>query len=839
MIHLDIYAYRVTLGRSHVLNQYEVFLGKGHRGIMIRVSGVSGYMKKILSILLVGMCVLILTSCFGAREQGKDNMLSIIQTDNYNATINANGTLTFTDKTGNAILDSSPQFYFDYGDKSVRDVSLTNPSFEADSNSDGIPDGWTVDKTYIRQSDERVSDGKKSLKFNMTAADAAPRQCYSPFMEIHKDSSYSINLDVYVNSFTSGTVSIITYGYSSADGTGNYNSSLSTLVPTTNIRSWNTLSFDWNPPFDAQSFKCCLYSENKTIATIFFDNLKVSEVTKNYQSNGDNITTNVVTSGNDVTITATDDTNSSITVAHKYELNKHLPNIKYTATLVYKKDVIVAEERFDFKVPQLPRSIMKRDMQFEKFDQKKREYYSDLYSPKVVKFDNGLSFLDDDTMQSMRLRAIGKTSQCSFYSDNQVNHPFKYYVKNGAGNKADISSQSRKIGDSYTSSLTFSVSPGTTPESLIKTRQPYGYHAVLVLTNHADTEKTETINAIAYGTEDTTSPDYGSKGIVGRGLGWTKSVFVAWQNAPYNDLNDAGFKSLHDQLYKDRVEIIANTITDDTDTRTEVENGLKRLSGYGARNWIDADAANGTKNWEDIASQGTIKGDANYILDLLDAQGYEYAWSYIDMTISGYDLNMLNPSVVGANTSFFYYNNRIDDDPSNNTRIYLWSTLNTKKKPELYYTNANVDSLISQRGVHIGHEYMGGLATENHAWYVNPSNGKISIFPAFDDELAYIASKRDAGLLWTPTMAEFGDYLKLQKSVSISFISSGTYKVTNNNSESINGLTLLAESNVVSVNLDGRALSLSGGSYNGNEVILPTLSPGQTVVLLISYRTQP
>ena len=796
-------------------------------------------MRKQPGILLIMAGILVLTSGTGAPEQGKDKPLSTIKADNYIATINANGSLTFTDKDGNAILDSSPQFYFDYGDKSVRDVTLTDPSFEADSNSDGIPDGWTVDKTYIRQSDKHASDGNNSLKFSMTAADNKTRSSYSPFIAINKNSQYSINLDVYVESFTAGSASVQIYSYNSADGTGAGNSILRTPVPTTNIGSWNTLSFDWVPPFDAQSFKILLSADNNTIATTYFDNLKVSEITKNYQSNGANIVTNIVTFGNDIAITATDDTNSSVTVAHKYELNTHSPNIKYTETMHYKKDVIVTEERFDFTVPASAGLIMTRDLKLVEFNRIKRDYYTDLYSPRVVKFRNGISFLGDDSMQSMRLRATVTASQVSFYVDNQLNHPFKYYVKNGGGDRTDISAQSRRIGDGYISSVAFSISPGTIPGALVKTRQPDGYDAVLVLTNHAGSESTATVNAVAYGTEDTSDPAYGTQGIVGRGIGWTKSVFVAWQNTPFNDLNDEAFKSLHERLYRDKVEIIGNTITADTDTRTEVEAGLQRLSQYGAKNWIDADAANGTNNREDIASQGTLKGDVNYTLDLLHAQGYEYAWSYIDVTSTGYDLNMLNPSAVGANTSFFYYNNRIDDDPADNARIYLWSTLNTKRKPELYYTSANIDSLISQRGVHIGHEYMASAASENHTWYANPANGKIEITPTFDSELAYIASKRDAGLLWTPTMSQFGNYLKLQQNVLISNIGGGAYRVINNNPESISGLTLLAEEDATSVNLDGKALSLSGGSYKGNKIILPALSPGQTVILSIIYRTLP
>jgi len=796
-------------------------------------------MKKRTGIFIITAGILILASCAGAPQQGKDSPPSAIQTDNYTAIINDNGTLTFADRDGNVILNGSPQYNFDYGDKSVKDVPLTNPSFEADDNRDGIPDGWTVDKTYIRQSADHASAGNMSLKFNMAAADNKTKSSYSPFIEIPVNTSYSVKLDAYVESFSSGTAYIVTYGYPSADGTGSSNSNLWTRVPTTNIGSWNTVSWDWTPAFDARSLKFQIYSDNATVATILFDNLKVSQTTKIYQSNGDNIAANVFTLGNDVTITATDDTNPSVTVAHKYELNTRSPDIKYTATLTYKQDVTVNEERFDFAVPASTGLIMTRDLQFAEFSKVRREYYSDLYSPRVVKFRNGLSFPGDDSMQSMRMRATVAASQVSFYSDNQFNHPFKYYVKDGGGDRTDLSAQARKTGDSYTASVAFSISPGILPGSLVKMRQPDGYEAVLVLANFAGSEKTATVNAVAYGSEDTAAPGYGAKGIVGRDLGWTKSVFLSWQSAPYDDLNDQGFKALHDRMGRDGAEITGNTISADTDTRAEVKVGLQRLSQYGAKNWIDADAANGTTNLEDIASQGTIKGNINYTLDLLDALGYEYAWSYIDMATAGYDLNMLNPTVVGANTSFFYYNSRIDGDPSDNAKIYLWSTLNTKKRPDLYYTGGNIDKLISQRGVHIGREYMAAPASENRTWYVNPIGGKIEVAPVFDSQLAYIALKRDAGLLWTPTMAQFAGYLKLQQNIRIGSVGGGDYMVTNNNTVPIEGLTLLAEKEAGSVSLDGKELSLSSGSYMGNKIILPVLSPGQTTLLSISYRALP
>jgi len=134
---------------------------------------------------------------------------------------------------------------------------------------------------------------------------------------------------------------------------------------------------------------------------------------------------------------------------------------------------------------------------------------------------------------------------------------------------------------------------------------------------------------------------------------------------------------------------------------------------------------------------------------------------------------------------------------------------------------------------------MAAPASENRTWYTNPASGKIEVTPSFDAELAYMASKRDAGLLWIPTMAQLGDYLKMQKNVRISNIGGGDYRVTNNNPGPIKGLTLLAEKEVVSVSLDGQELSLLGGNYTGNKIILPALPPGQTVLLSIIYRALP
>ena len=789
-----------------------------------------------------------------------------IVSDFYAAYPNANGTLSFASKDMNSIIvDHAASFYLNYGKTSSTDVSPNNSSFEFDANSDGIPDGWSVNSPYIYQSADYASNGTKSIKFYSTSPDSDHRTAYSSLIPINgKDKSYSISIDSLYSSFTSGIgYAAIAVVYSNtSDGSGTLTVSDTLTRVGQNIGSWSTNNLTWNAPFGAQSFEVMLYIDKGDVSTVYFDNLKVTEISYLYDTNGSSINSSISTSGDNITVLSTDDSNPEVTVTNRYDLNVHSPNVSYSTTLTYKQNVTVSEERFDFTVPTQTVLVMNRGLQMVTYNTV-QEYYSDLYTPKVVKFGNGVFWSGTDTMQSMRLRASGSNSQLSFYSDYFLNHPYFYYVKNGDNTMVDISAQKRKSGDSYTASVVFAVNPGSTPLFLVKARQPFGYDATLVMTNHPDNEALGPVNAVAYGTEDTSSPAYGTMGIVGRKLGWTKAIFLSGQPSPYMDLPNPTFKALTDKMFHDGVEIIAHSITPFTDSRDVVDAGMQQLSAqYGARNWIDHGAAEGGSNWEDLASQGTVRGDPNYTLDLFAKYGYDYAWSYIDFRVSGHSLNFLanvqginntySPTTLALNSStspalntlslsntdkitpFFYYNNNVDDNPGHDNKIYLWSTIFTDDTPDLYYTTSNVDDLIAQRGVHIEHEYDGLSNAQNHAWYTNSATGKIEIYPTFDNELAYMAAKRDAGLLWVPTMTQFGDFLRLLPNVSVINNQNGTYSVTNSNSYVINGLTLLSESTLTSVIMDETPLTSFGGAYGPNELVIPSLNPGQTVVLSIN-----
>lgn len=761
--------------------------------------------------------------------------------DYYNAFANTDGTMSFTNKTtGETILDSSPKFYLNYGAQTTSDVSPTNPSFETGAPGTR-PTGWTINpadnaNTTIDNSAEQASAGVQSLKISMNSAEPSDnRNIYSSLIPINQDGTYTISWDSYTNSFTSGTGSLYVQYYNTADGSGTAYQTLYSLASLSNtVGSWQSGSYMWVPPVAAKSFRVWFYFPKTDVWTLYLDNIHTIENQRTYISNGGGLTSNVSTVGNDVTVTATDYSASAANIAYKYELNTHSSYVKVTPTITYKQNVSTAEERFDFIVPSQTAQVMTRDSQLTSFDTA-NTYYSDQYNPKVVQFTNSLSFLGNDTMQSMRLRTSGATnSQVSFYTDYSYNHPHAYHTTYPGTDVTEADETLRSSGDSYSSNIIFAINPNISLKSLVKTNQPYGYDAAALFTNHPDSETTARINAVAYGSEDSNDPDYGAKGIVGRGLGWTRGVFVSGQAGA--DLQDTAFKTLTDKMSDDGAEIVGHTITPTVDNRSVVDAGMETLSQYGTINWIDHSA---DYNPEDIRGRGTIIADPYYTLDLFTKWEYKYIWSYNDFPPNNSALNILYTGGSGDPRPFFYYNNQVDDNLSDSEKLHLWSTINTTKTPDTAYADANIDSLISERGIHIGHEYMGYSTCNNHSFYTNPGTGKIEIYPTFDAELAYMASKKEEGLLWSPTVATMGDYLVPLKDILVTNNTDGTYTVTNNSSSTVTGVTLLAENAIESVTIDGKQLVSYGGSFGSKELVLPTLTSGQSTTLSISYGAKP
>ena len=99
--------------------------------------------------------------------------------------------------------------------------------------------------------------------------------------------------------------------------------------------------------------------------------------------------------------------------------------------------------------------------------------------------------------------------------------PNFYFDKDGS-NIFDLEQEFEK-GDEVHAESTVSVGTSRTP--IFPSRAKDFSEASFVMTHHADATTRETFDAVMQGTSDIDSPDYGNRGLIGRGLSSTWSVF--------------------------------------------------------------------------------------------------------------------------------------------------------------------------------------------------------------------------------------------------------------------------------------------------------------------------
>ena len=111
------------------------------------------------------------------------------------------------------------------------------------------------------------------------------------------------------------------------------------------------------------------------------------------------------------------------------------------------------------------------------------------------------------------------------------------------------------------------------------------------------------------------------------------------------------------------------------------------------------------------------------------------------------------------------------------------------------YSPRNIDRLIDERGVHVGHLYLGcnRHPLSNGAAFLPSEGGSgYMIAPEFADHLRYIGQRSKDGDLWCPPLRELGQYYHLSRMVSVEVESHDRVKLTNHGSQPVHGFSLVA-----------------------------------------------
>ncbi len=755
-----------------------------------------------------------------------ENRLPKVIAQYYEASVKPEGIVEFRNKK--TLLMKASQFSIQNSLSSKYvpgEDRMSNGEFEK-ADCDGVLSGWELSKFGVKCSGE---NDKKFLLFELNPSMKLESFALSPIVEVIPNCKYLVSISWFFNEVKSpkGTGGfgcwIAWYNEPGGKGACTYESF---LKPSDSPRKWHTTKKTWNPPEGARSFRLFIRARKDATGSFSVDEISVVEQILRQDPAGlGSVNWNISKQDSDGAVLSCESRNESTVVKTEYEIKYLSPIVKCKIRTEYLKNQSVDKEKIDLLFSSVAGSILTRDMKMSPLEHK--NYWSDLHTPKVLRMDSGFSLTGADNLQVMGVEVRKDETLVSLYSDNSSSHPYFRFPSSNDGKKtagAPANETIRKAGDTNFIHFEFSLDSNLTP--LLKSRQPNGYDAALVISEHADGGNYPRTMAVAYGTDNTADPFFGKRGIVGHGLTWTKSVFIL-------DSGDAPIKLFSD-LHKAGVEIVPHSVkSDGIISPGQVAEGLEMMKQFGSRNWIDHSAGGGLTHWEALSSQGAVPGGAYYILDILHRFGYRYAWAYLDYAPEKGNINIMTPLERSVNRPIQWRNNQFDPEPDPEKCIYLWATFGTEYRPDLTLAPVNIDRLIAERGISISHEYFGNKRSREKAW--KTEGGNTVIMPEFDKNLEYIANKKKEGLLWVTTMSQLADYLLAWEKVEVSSNIDGSFTVTNHANKAIEGLTLLTETPIKEayMNENTRILPVQGNDLR--EIILPFLGAKSTVMLKVAY----
>ena len=343
-----------------------------------------------------------------------------------------------------------------------------------------------------------------------------------------------------------------------------------------------------------------------------------------------------------------------------------------------------------------------------------------------------------------------------------------------------------KAGDTLSTKLVI-FNNGEKPIRLLC--QPDGYNATFTIASHADIANSLVTRAVLWGTSDTTSADYGKKGMLSNGIVGTMSVFSKHteQYRESEALEVLFFKELVDAAYRQGMEICPHTISYNPDGRADVVQYLPLLEqNYHCRNWIDH-LLRKTNISCGLHSAGYDTESGYYIMDILHQYGYQYCWSYVDTpTEKEAPDDQLWKGHYMFPRHLVYQNERLAFPDGTCMWQYknAWEMLGKMVEKKEYNPVHFMERVIDNCGVWTDHCYLSG--DWNPLYEKDKKNREYKVLPKLESFFEFLKERKESGDVWNPTMSEFCDYMVKLENISIQRLSPRTYRICNYGNEAVN-----------------------------------------------------
>lgn len=286
----------------------------------------------------------------------------------------------------------------------------------------------------------------------------------------------------------------------------------------------------------------------------------------------------------------------------------------------------------------------------------------------------------------------------------------------------------------------------TKPWLLKVNRYPGDRKAAFCISNDADMELPERLNAVFFGSSDPSSPWHHNAGLAYHGIVVSNTVFGEdyWRMA-----------HVWDDIMRSGNTIGLHTYSTEQDNLPDLEHALaNQLQYFNLRTWIDHSSH---INPEALAHLGSIPSSPCYVLDILQDNGFDYAWIHElpeqNHFNSFSDISWLPHQVDAFNLARPLWCFR-------RTRCEAWESL---VQPEFDFSHnvtlPNLLQLIEEGGFSVAYTHLSFRDSAVHRGFYDDFGNELRIRPEADSCFAMLARCRDQKGLWLTSTEELFDRL--------------------------------------------------------------------------------
>jgi len=499
--------------------------------------------------------------------------------------------------------------------------------------------------------------------------------------------------------------------------------------------------------------------------------------------------------------------------------NEYSPEIeiktkeKYKQELECRRSTILIES--EQEVSEVFRSNRKSDI-----DNFQQEYWLGKQGVLFGEAENSLLIYNTPDISSLQLAANDNLLLINL--DYEKDHPFLHFPLNNDSTDYMEDWSASKYDKREKRTNYFNLSVGIKTKSLPRLmKNPSGFLATYIWTEHADFSNIRTNRATYFGSENISHSENSTGGFIKYNIPVTKSVFYDNPDGITNaEISGGNFTELESAIQtdtsfhtflmqiKDRdIAVCLHTPEQFTTTPQQLENALSfTKENFASVSWIDHGYNNHIENnREDLMCDGLLKRSPYFAAGLWEKYGVRYFWNAYYEDYFTFQNWKFGSSIEPFYSGFGDFMPKPDywKHPTRSGEIIHWPTstvlyIEQEGLWEYFYSEQKLKEFVENWAVEMNHCYPAWVDPKKGFWTFN-ADSIIVAQAGFNKTLERMAVLRDNQQLNVTTVKEFIDYQLLLENIDFQLMPDGKIKITNYNQQDVNGLSFATKAKAVLV----------------------------------------